>query len=86
MEKFNINAKALSKLLTRHQYMGGSDPRKKQTTIIQGEKGKLVLAKKRKSVSSKVAIKDPDDDGDDDDNRQGKQLPQKKPCHDESDM
>ena len=59
--------------------MGGSDPRKKQTTIIQGEKGKLALLRKRKSVPLKVAVKDPNN-GDDDDNDedQGKQHPPKK--------
>ena len=49
VEKFDINAKALSKLLTGCRYMRGSGLRKKQTTIIQGEKGKLALLRKRKS-------------------------------------
>ena len=66
--------------------MGGSNLRKKQTTIVQGEKGKLALSRKRKSVPSKVAVKDPNDgDDDDDDNDQGKQHPSKKSHHDKLD-
>ena len=66
--------------------MGGSDPKKKQTTIIQGEKGKLALLRKRKSVPLKVTVKDPNE-GDDDDNNDdhGKQHPSKNSCHEKSD-
>ena len=85
VEKFEINVKALSKLLTRCRYMGRSDPRKKQTTIIQGERGKLALSKKRKSVPSKVVVKDPNDGDNDDDKEQESQHPLKKPQGGKSD-
>ena len=64
VEKFNINTKTLSKLLTGCQYLGTSEQKKKQTTIIQEEKGKLVLLRKRKSIPSKVVVKKPDNDND----------------------
>ena len=87
VEKFDINAQALSKMLTRCRHMGGSDPRKKQTTIIQGDKGKLALLRKRKLVPSKVALKDPNYGDDDDDSEdQGKQHPPKKSHHDKLDQ
>ena len=79
VEKFKVNTKALSKLLTGCQYMGGSKQKKKQTTIIPGEKGKLALSSKRKSVPSKVVVKDLNDSNDDDDEEEeGSQHPLKK--------
>ena len=57
--------------------MGGSDPRKKQTTIIQGERGKLALSNKRKSVPLKVTVKDPNNsDNKNNDEEQVEQIVQ----------
>ena len=59
--------------------MGRSDQKKKQTTIIQGERGKLALSKKRKLVPSKVVVKDLSN-GDDDNDEQEEEsqcLPKK---------
>ena len=55
--------------------MSRSEQKKKQTTIIQGERGKLALSKKRKSVPSKVAVKEPDND--DDEEEESQCLPKK---------
>ena len=61
--------------------MGGYDPRKNQTTIIQGDKGKLALSMKRKSVPSKVTVKDPNHGVDyDNSEEQGSQCPSKSHC------
>ena len=53
VEKFDINAKALSKLLTRCRYMGGFNPRKKTDHHHTGREGKAGTIDKEEVSSIK---------------------------------
>ena len=57
-EKFLVHSKQLSKLLSGKHYLGGKDK-------------KAMVWRKRKSLRSSIAVKDPDNDGD---NKEGQQA------------